>query len=157
MRRKPIYYNGELKDVNPEEYGANLYREGKEVNHINDPCDKYFAKTEEDSEFFYQFFVSMQRGWMAERQKDFKKLYDENLPAFKESIPEVGECVYVEHMTSRGKYHYCRIEHVPEEKESVVIRYLESKGNYGEPKLSVVGLQSPTTGEFVKFHKKKPE
>lgn len=149
-------YNGELDNIDPFEYGAQLYRDGKRCNsYENDITDKYRGEKDDDPrwQFLENFRDLVEKGWLTERKKRDKEKYLSQLPTFKKSIPEVGSEVYIEHPNSEGERHHCRIEFVTPERDNVLIRYLDDTGSYGQSRVAVVGYAYP--GKFVTFHSEK--
>lgn len=157
-RIKRTYYEGELDNIDPVELGAKYFHEGIELNWKLDPTTNFHLKNdidyEKNSAFFFSFASNMEKGWFRERNIEDHKIYKESLPDFKDTIPEVGSIVYVEHATNKGTYFRCRIEFIPEERDNVVIRYLDSNMMFGQTKIAVVGYQK--RGVFVKFHTTVP-
>lgn len=153
---KATLYNGELDNIDPFEYGAQLYRDGKEsVNYGNDITDKYRGGKDDDPiwEFLANFRFQIDKGWLTERQRHETKKYLSILPDFKKSIPDVGSTVFVEHPTAKRERHLCEIVYITPERDNVVIRYKDKKGPYGQSKIAVVGYAYP--GSFVTFHSAK--
>lgn len=158
MRQKLKAYEGELNNVDAIEYGVSLRSENKSTyDREHDLTSRFYSKPHDTKidAFLSEFYDNMIRGWNREDQRLAKEKYLAQLPEFQASLPLLGDNVYVEHTSNKGEYFFCRIEYVTPEKDNVLIRYLDKPAAYGQSNVTLVGYDFP--GEFVKFHKDKPE
>lgn len=152
-----IKYNGELDNVDPFDYGVKLCKEGKSyTDDENDPTENFIGGSDDDPvwSFLWEFRDKMEKGWHSEAKRLRKVRYLEQLPAFQESLPEVGQVVYMEYPNNEGSNIKVKIEFIPPERHMVLVRYLDGRDVFGQPRLSVVSYEHP--GRFVRFYKEPP-
>lgn len=150
-------YEGELANVDAIAYGVSLRKEGKSAYDSENDLTRLFYSAPDDDmsgKFLRDFYELTLKGWQREEQRLAKEHYLAQLPAFQASLPSVGDELYVEHTSNKGKYFACRIEYITPEKDNVLIRYIGQSAAYGQSNVTLVGYGYP--GEFVSFHKEEP-
>jgi len=149
-------YNGELDKVDPVALGVNLRTEDKSYcDREHDPTDNFYGADDEAEKFLHQFFKDIEKGWRREDRRLAKIKYLKQLPAFQQSLPKLGELVFIEFPSNKGRCFPCVVEYIPPERDKVLVRLTDGDASYGQSNLRLEGYDYP--GEFIKLHREAPE
>lgn len=158
MRKKYTreQYVDQLKDVDAFSYGVQLRKDNKSHDMDTDITRAYSGGSDDNPAWaeLDRIYNEVEKGWHHQNHVFAKEKYEIALVDFKKTIPNVGDIVYLEHMSNKGKYFRCIVEVVAEKRDSVVLRYLDEKNAYGQTSFVIA---SYSFGGFPKFYKEKPE
>lgn len=147
-------YAGQLDNVDPVAFGAQLFHDGK-TPHDNDPTDCYLLD-DPHTDFLMEFFRKMEVGWYRARKEQGRQAFLAQLSPFQANLPDVGKPVWVEFPNVQGVFHACVIEFIPPERDQALIRMLDNnKTEHPEQSpLRLVGYEYP--GRFPVFYTQNP-
>ena len=149
-KNNKLSYKGELDNVDPFKFGI-MMRKNEEIGcKIHAPTSSFVTSSKDCLNFLINFSGESQLGWREEDKRIMSVKIDFKIQEFKKDLPFIGNEVYVEFETNKGKYFRHKIVYIAEDKRSVVGESLET---HNKGVLRVLGYPDG----FVKFYNKKPD
>lgn len=149
-------YTDQLKDFDAFAYGVQLRKEGKEHNLQTDITRPYSGGADDNPAWkeLDRIYNDVERGWYHQENFIQKELFQKDLIEFQKNLPEVGDIVFLEHSSNKGKYFRCKVEFIPESRNCVFLQYLDETDRYGQTKFTVADY---SFREFPTIHKEIPK
>lgn len=156
LSQKRTQYTDQLKDLNAFDYGVYLRKENKPHNTSTDITRPYTGGSDDNPAWkeLDRIYDDVERGWAHQDHLFSEEKFKQDLLDFQKNMPNLGDIVFLDHASNKGKYFRCKVEFIPETRDSVVLRYLDLKDRFGQTKMVIADY---SFREFPTIHTELPK
>lgn len=124
-------YAGELAQIDPTQYGENLYLEGKTLCDETDLTYPFYSNNAKNEAFLLDFYKKTERGFYAAKAREDAVKYQKALAIFQANVPPINTRVWVEYPSDPFRFHEAVIVYLPQDKSAAVVKLASSDNQHG--------------------------